>query len=189
MNLASHLLIASRISKNSFSFPKRVLIMIGALLPDFNPTTQPHRTQNLLDRISNNHRGIDESNNNFVKSIRFGVMLHYICDYYCYAHNYDLEISHGIKHMEYEVRLHRLLKGGFYQRRDNTTIADFLDYIVSEKLEYDSVPSDIERDLVYTLSVVDRALVEALPKFSKDTEILDDLIINLNKTKTVTNET
>lgn len=187
MNLASHVLIAARVSKGSFSLANRCLIMIGSLLPDFNPTTQPHRTQNLLNRINNNYVGIDTAKNNFVKSVRFGVMLHYICDYYCYAHNYDLEISHGVKHMEYEVNLHRLLKDGFHERRDNTSITDFAEYIVSEKEEYDTVPSDIERDLVYTLSVVERALEEALPKFSKDTEIIDDLIININA-KTVANE-
>lgn len=184
MNLASHVLIAARISKNSFSFPKRCLIMIGSLLPDFNPTTQPHRTQNLLDRITNNYNAIDVTNSNFVNSIRFGVMLHYICDYYCYAHNYDLEISHGIKHMEYEVRLHRLLKGGFYERRDNISINDFCEYIISEKKEYDEIPSDIERDLIYTLSVVERALRETLPKFSYEPELIDELILNLNKPKT-----
>lgn len=184
MNLASHVLIAARISKNSFSFPKRCLIMIGSLLPDFNPTTQPHRTQNLLDRINNNYKALDLTQSNFIKSIRFGVMLHYICDYYCYAHNYNLEISHGIKHMEYEVRLHRLLKQGFYKRRDIEYIEDFYEYITSEKTEYDEIPSDIERDLIYTLSVVERALEEALPKFSTESEIIDDLILTLNQPKT-----
>lgn len=185
MNLASHVLIASRISKNSFSFPKRCLIMIGSLLPDFNPTTQPHRTQNLLDRINNNYKALDLDENNFVKSIRFGVMLHYICDYYCYAHNYNLEISHGIKHMEYEVQLHQLLKDGYYKRRDNQSIEDFAEYIVTEKEEYDSIPSDIDRDLLYTLSVVDRALREALPKFSKEPEIIDELLSTINQPKAV----
>lgn len=182
MNLASHVLIAARISKNSFSFPKRCLIMVGSLLPDFNPTTQPHRTQNLLDRITNNYKGLDLEENDYLKSIRFGVMLHYICDYYCYAHNYDLDISHGLKHMKYEVRLHRLLKKGFYKRRDeNISINDFCEYLIKEKQVYDEIPSDIERDLIYTLSVIDRALYESVPKFNN----IDDLIINLNQqTKT-----
>lgn len=182
MNLASHVLIASRISKNSFSFPKRCLIMIGSLLPDFNPTTQPHRTQNLLDRITKNYNSLNLQENDYLKSIRFGVMIHYICDYYCYAHNYNLEISHGVKHMKYEVQLHGLLKDGFHKRRDdNMSIEDFVEFIVKEKQDYDQIPSDIERDLIYTLTVLDRALEESLPKFNKTTEIIDDLIINLNQ--------
>lgn len=167
MNLSSHVNIALFIGKEYFSIYKQSLMVIGSLMPDFNPITQPHRSDNLLNRITANIEKIKSAKTDFAKSIHLGVAVHYLCDYFCYAHNYGLDISHGKKHFLYEVSLYNLLKKGYDERLSITSDCnDIIEYIVNAKILYDLKPSNIQRDLKYTLTIVEFLTEHSLKYFN-----------------------
>ena len=145
---------------------KRYLVILGSLIPDVNPVTQPHREENLLIRIFNNYKAIETSKSEFEKSVRLGILLHYVCDYFCYAHNYNLDISHGKNHVKYEIELHKLLKNG-YGCRLSTDIQkeNFMKYIIDSKNMYDLKPSHTSRDLKYCLTIVEDILSYSIINF------------------------
>lgn len=142
-------------------------MILGSLIPDINPLTQPHRDQNLLIRIFNNHMAIQNSNSQIIKSIRSGIMFHYICDYFCYAHNYNLDISHGKRHMQYEIELHRLLKDYMPTKKRKITLTkyNFMQFIIDCKKTYDLQPSHINKDLFYCVGVLENSLAYIISNF------------------------
>lgn len=156
MNLFSHATLTNRICKNHFTKKARAFIVVGSLLPDFNPLTQPHRGQNLLIRIYNNYTA--NPKNEFVKLIRLGILFHYICDYFCYAHNYNLDISHGKLHFEYEVDLHKKLKKIPSFKEEKVDFDNYMKYIIEIKARYDNKISNPNRDLRYCIEVMQKTV-------------------------------
>lgn len=159
MNLSSHILLTYKVTKRILPKKYVPVILFASIWPDIDRRTQPHRENNLLFHIYNSQRKLLNSKNNYCKSFELGILMHYVCDYYCYAHNYNLDISHGIAHIKYEIALHNLLKTNFKKRiQNNFNDADFIAYIVSEKTNYDNKISTIERDLKYILSICENAV-------------------------------
>ncbi len=167
MNLYSHATVANRLCKQHFPKHKKLFVVIGSLMPDLNPTTQPHRNENLLYRIQKNHDAIKNAKSDFKRSYLLGILLHYICDYFCYAHNYNLDISHGKNHIKYEIELHKLIREDFNPNLDLVEIKqDLMQYIIETKELYDAQPSHILRDLQYSLEVVESILTHLIPVFN-----------------------
>lgn len=67
----------------------------------------PHRLVNTEKRFYNKLLRLSNTSNNLIKSFTLGVITHYICDYFCYAHNIK---SLGIKHRKYENNLFKYYK-------------------------------------------------------------------------------
>lgn len=151
MNLNSHIYIAKKIT---IGLKYRTIIIVGSVFPDFNLKTQPHRTENLLYRIKDNIFHIEKTNNIIEKNFRFGILLHYLCDYFCYAHNYNLDISHGKNHIIYEHKLHEILRKGYQEEVIlEEKVDDLIEYIVKMKQKFDSIESDEKRDIRYSFTV------------------------------------
>ena len=159
MVIGTHARIANRASKQiPASRYLRAFIVLGSVLPDVNPFSHPHRELNLKKHITNNQLKIQSGNSKTIKCIRLGNMLHYLCDYFCYAHNEDLEISHGAKHTAYEMELGREFKEGFEARLKEMPVSGgvtVINNLEKVKENYERKPGNCHRDLKYALSAVD----------------------------------
>lgn len=166
MNITSHLIVANNITKGIFTKKTRYIVLFASIFPDFDRTTQPHRENNLLFRIYNSEKKFLMAKNDCSRAYHLGIMVHYICDYYCYAHNYNLDISHGIPHIKYEIELQKLLKSDKKIRiSDNFHQENFMQYILDTKKSYELKKGDIYRDLKYTLSVCETTISEHIKYF------------------------
>lgn len=169
MNLASHTFIGRQISRGVFPFKMRCAVIWGSLLPDFDRSTQPHREYNLLFRIYNSHNKIKTTENEYIRALNLGIMLHYICDYYCYAHKYNLPISHNIPHINYEIEMHNVLKTGKIDKLSiENNFENIMEYILYTKDFYDKKEGTITRDLKYITTINNEVLKSVLPYFKKN---------------------
>lgn len=159
MVIGTHARIANRASKQiSSPMYLRAFLVLGSVLPDVNPFSHPHREFNLERHITNNQYKIQNGNSKAIKYIRLGNMLHYLCDYFCYAHNENLDISHGTKHTAYEMKLGREFKEGFEARLKEMPISygsTVITNLEKVKENYEKKPGNCQRDLKYALSAVD----------------------------------
>lgn len=170
--ITTHARIANRASKDYFYHYKKYLVVLGSVLPDINFFSHPHRGDNLERHIQCNEAKIVNKDSNFTKYIRLGNMLHYLCDYFCYAHKDDLDISHGTRHTKYEMEIGRSLKDGFDTHLRELPLSDqeeLFDMLQSMKENYEKKPGNADRDLKYALSAVDFCLeyMNELPQFQK----------------------
>lgn len=61
--------------------------LFGSIAPDINFIYPVHTFTKTFRRFQNKIKRAEKSNNNIIKSFTLGVITHYICDYFCYAHN------------------------------------------------------------------------------------------------------
>lgn len=99
----SHIKVADRTlktiqSKVDWKINRRAYLF-GSIAPDFNCVFPTHTIKGTFNRFKHKLARMDKSESNLVKSFTLGVITHYICDYFCYAHN----LSHpNPKHAIYE---------------------------------------------------------------------------------------
>lgn len=159
MVIGTHARIANRATKNMLvEKSKRAFVILGSILPDINPFSQPHRELNLENKITKNQLKIQKSRFKTIKYIRLGNMLHYLCDYFCYAHKENIEISHGAKHTAYEFALGKEFKEGFTNRLEQMPIEDREIIILNlqqVRENYKKEWGNSTIDLKYALSAVD----------------------------------
>lgn len=84
-----------------FGINKRAYLL-GNIIPDLNCVYPAHRLASTLKRVNKHLNKINRSSLGILKSYRLGIATHYICDYFCYAHNNK---SIGLKHKKYEKEL------------------------------------------------------------------------------------
>ncbi|MFI3115654.1 MAG: zinc dependent phospholipase C family protein [Clostridia bacterium] len=160
MNITSHLVVAQKISKH-IKPKQRFIFAVGSVLPDFDRRTQPHREVHLQMHIFNCIYKIEHSNSKNARALHLGELIHYICDYYCYAHKYNLRISHGILHIKYECEMERLLKKDEFEKfvfKDE--FESVITFLNEQKKLYDSTESDIYRDLKFIMSICEFVMNE-----------------------------
>ena len=170
MVITTHARIASQASRNYFYHYQKGLVILGSVLPDFNFFSQPHRGSNLSDHIKRNEEKISNTQSYWVKYVRLGNMLHYLCDYFCYAHKDNLTISHGTRHTQYELVIGRMFKDGFGVRlrdipkRDRDKLWENLQVL---KVNYEKKPGNSVRDLKYAMTAVEYCMdcMAASPSF------------------------
>lgn len=115
MNLKTHLFIAKKIIKNN---KDNVLLKyyspffyLGTILPDLVASykVHPHYFEESSEYIYNKIEKISNSGKlNIFNSIRAGMIVHYLCDFCCYAHirgNFDSLRSH----LKYEKDLENFI--------------------------------------------------------------------------------
>lgn len=108
MRLKSHIKIAKVTLENirdkmSWEINEQVYLM-GSIAPDLNVLFPRHSINNTLNRWRRRVKRIDKTSSNIVKSFTLGVIIHYICDYFCYAHNIK---ANSIGHIMYERKLNK----------------------------------------------------------------------------------
>lgn len=97
----------------------RTAYLIGNIAPDLNCIYPAHRLNTTEKRFARKLRYIDKSNNNLLRSFQLGVVTHYLCDYFCYAHIIE---SVGATHKKYEKNLYE-----FYKAHVNELHNEWLD--------------------------------------------------------------
>jgi hypothetical protein len=90
----------------------RVAYLLGNVAPDLNCIYPAHRLSTTEKRFYKRLKLLNNAESKLLKSFELGIVTHYICDYFCCAHNNK---SSGIKHKKYETNLY-----SYYDKhRDN----------------------------------------------------------------------
>lgn len=84
--------------------------LIGNIAPDLNCIYPAHRLKSTEKRFYRRLRKMDSSCSPIIKSFVLGVITHYICDYFCFAHNNK---SLGALHRKYESNLYEYYNAHF----------------------------------------------------------------------------
>ena len=88
----------------------RTLFYLGSILPDLNCVYPAHRITETQHRVIDKIKYIDTSSSYLLKSVQYGIVTHYVCDYFCFAHSIE---SLGAPHIKYEKQLF-----GFYKKHE-----------------------------------------------------------------------
>lgn len=113
---------------NGIELNKKSLIL-GSIEPDFVPSLIfiPHYYPGSIDFIIKEIHNISQikfiNEKNFIDSYskRLGIVIHYICDYFCYAHNNYVLEHNLIKHFLYEVNVNKNIN--MFENNFNTKLA------------------------------------------------------------------
>ena len=76
----------------------RQAYLFGSIAPDLNVAFPAHTLTKTFNRFKRRLVRVEKSDSSIIKSFTLGVITHYICDYFCYAHN----IKNNPKHAIYE---------------------------------------------------------------------------------------
>lgn len=107
MKLKQHLDIGNKVINDNIikTFEvNKVAYLFGNVAPDLNCIYPAHRLKTTEERFYKRLKRVDKASTNLIKSFTLGVITHYICDYFCFAHNIE---SLGIPHREYESNLYK----------------------------------------------------------------------------------
>jgi len=88
-------------------------LIYGSIKPDFTKNKVPHYIDKSIDYIDKEIEKIINDNNSENKkafSRRLGMIMHYISDYFCRAHNTDYYRKNLVAHLKYEKRLAKAIK-------------------------------------------------------------------------------
>lgn len=103
---ASHILVADNmldIIQETIDWKiNRRAYLFGSIAPDFNCVYPAHRINSTIRRFRKKVLRVEKSDSILIKSFTLGVITHYICDYFCYAHNIRVIDR---RHPIYEIRL------------------------------------------------------------------------------------
>lgn len=99
----------------------RGIYLIGNVAPDINCVYPAHRIKTTEHRFYRHLNQINSIDLAVVKSFMLGVLTHYICDYFCYAHNNK---SLGVKHKIYEQNLYDLYEAHYNEMYQDNKILD-----------------------------------------------------------------
>ncbi len=111
----SHIRIASNTLANIQSKIdwkiNRKAYLIGSILPDLNCVYPKHTYDSTIKRFKNRLIKVNKTESNFIKSLTLGIITHYICDYFCYAHNIKINPKHAIyeRIMRKHIKMHEEL--------------------------------------------------------------------------------
>lgn len=106
MKFKQHLEIGNKILDTEVldsSKINRAAYLFGNVAPDFNCVYPAHRLKTTEKRFMKRLKRMEKASTSIVRSFTLGVITHYICDYFCYAHNIE---SLGVPHKKYETNLY-----------------------------------------------------------------------------------
>ena len=134
---------------NEYNIDKTAYL-IGNILPDLNCVYPAHRLSTTCDRFNKHLKYIDNSDNKFMRSLYLGVVTHYLCDYFCYAH---ISESLGLLHKQYEKNLYNF----FLKHRKDVDYSDLyglwnsVERDISD-LMIDDIRVNIDKHCIYIIS-------------------------------------
>jgi hypothetical protein len=191
MQVYSHLLIARKIHKyilDNLGFNMSLNnLKYGCIKPDFSPKLAriPHYKKDsfyfiseLITKMESCQLPNTVGEMNLLSS-QLGVILHYIIDYFCFAHN-NIFMNKIIPHFIYEVNLGSELKKylSSYENlpdielteEDNINVKkSIIDYIENKHQEYLSDIQSIENDIYYSLQVCEVVTLQLITSMSSKT--------------------
>jgi len=148
----------------------RKAYLFGTVAPDLNCIYPAHRLNCTEDRFHKRLEIIDNTNINIVKSFELGVITHYICDYFCYAHNID---SIGLMHKRYEKNLYRFFNKHIKEIKFNDEKIESIwnknKRVVSNKLKNTKENTNIHCDFILEqLKLMNEAYNNDLIRYNKN---------------------
>lgn len=78
--------------------------LLGSIAPDLNVAIPTHNIKSTIKRFRKRIELVEKLNPGIIQSFTLGIVMHYICDYFCYAHNIN-KIVPG--HAVYEIYLQK----------------------------------------------------------------------------------
>ena len=165
MNMLTHAHIANRVYKRlkaelGVNLSRKDLVW-GSVRPDLIKKSIPHfKNQGM--------KGFYQKGERFLKYISYydidyfsrelGEVFHYLCDYFCYAHNSPDLIGESWKHFKYESKLHKKvlsLEDNFY---NNIKVIDlnqlsYIELIENKHQEFIANPPSFENDLISSFEI------------------------------------
>lgn len=107
MKLRQHWEVGKYILETTDLGVNKTAYLLGNIAPDLNCIYPAHRVKTTEKRFYKRLLRIDNTSINMLRSFTLGVVTHYVCDYFCYAHNME---SIGLRHKEYETNLYKYYK-------------------------------------------------------------------------------
>lgn len=133
-------------------------LIYGSIKPDFMKNKVPHYIDKSIDYIYDEIENLINNSSMIGKrefSRRLGMIMHYISDYFCRAHNTEYYRKNIVAHLKYEKRLakemssKKIKKNMMYDIEFDT----FKKFIVDLNKEYMKQKS-LERDRIYTIKAI-----------------------------------
>lgn len=121
MKLYQHLLVGRSILDNNevpgieYTKFSRLAYLFGNMAPDLNCIYPAHRLKTTENRFYRKIKLVDRCNISCIKAFELGVLTHYLCDYFCYAHTIE---SIGVIHKKYETNLYNIYKAHLDERQE-----------------------------------------------------------------------
>lgn len=108
MRLCSHIFIGMNAVNNNgvkLGFIKKFAFILGNILPDIYIPIKRHHCWDSIKNISYHLDKLEKSDKyGIIRYLRLGMTMHYVCDYFCRAHN-DPTMHVNAKHVKYEFAL------------------------------------------------------------------------------------
>lgn len=177
MKLAHHIQVAGHAYESNNLRERGVLkaaFLFGSIAPDLNCVYPAHRLSTTEKRFMTRLLFVKKFRNTVLRSFVMGIITHYICDYFCFAHNHE---TLGLPHKKYETGLYQEFKriqDRLPNERFNVTashITDVHDYIcdmfekyseeVGEELtdHWNTNRELMIRDIKYSWEICNRVVV------------------------------
>lgn len=169
MTWKSHIRIALRVMQDNnikMSTAEKWALKIGSVAPDIYIFIKWHKACSTIKNIMYHFKTVENTKRRLIYFFQVGIITHYICDYYCKAHNY-LPMMPFIKHWAYEKRLGRYIKWclkdinyniGIENDTNVINCVDINDYIKTLEENHEhylkelySAVNSFEKDLTYSL--------------------------------------
>ncbi len=118
MLIQSHLVLSAKLYRRSkegsrFSAFNKWALCWGSIRPDVHSPFNrgSHKYQISLKLVEDKWNSLEDLSpfRRLVYSYRFGVILHYLADFFCQAHNDDYYDTHLKDHLAYERALHQYI--------------------------------------------------------------------------------
>ena len=157
----------------------RLAYLLGSISPDINCVYPAHRIKTTFKRYKLRIKLESLIHNQVLKSYLLGIITHYTCDYFCYAHNNE---SAGYHHKRYEKELIKTsieeneFKGDYrYTNNRHMGIADIVEALNKEYIDKVKVDKhvgwdDDKEQCKVDLKYADRAVKGMLYAFERQTK-------------------
>lgn len=178
MTWKSHIRIALRVMQDNdikMSTTEKWALGIGSIAPDIYLFIKWHKACNTRKNILYHFKTVENTSRKLMYFFQIGIITHYICDYYCKAHNYLPMMPFG-QHWAYEKRLGRYIKWHLKDIKYSMDIEnganvisceDINDYINTLEEKHDhylkelySAVNSFEKDLTYSLKMCNMFISE-----------------------------
>lgn len=182
MNPLTHKFLAdkvySQLNKESQLILSRKSLIWGSVRPDFIKHSIPHFKERGVQPFYSKYKKIDQ---NITKlsikelSIELGQIFHYICDYFCHAHNKRKLIKKTRLHILNEIKLQRFIQNTNFNfinvKLNNYDEQLFEDIIEKEYTKFINDSFNFKNDLMYSYKICVIAMRKILSNIKKKSSI------------------
>lgn len=182
LNSLNHLFIGTYLyhylNQNYGISLRKTSFLYGCVCPDFRPgvVLNPHYAENHLFRLEQivtklslkRRTRTDLRSKQF--SLQLGILCHYYCDFFCYAHNKHFSGT-STQHVSYERKLHKYFKEHVSQLhtvklvpddRSLTSISGIHHHIADMHRQYMQSAPHMKLDMVYSMKASAQILFSIL---------------------------